>query len=170
MESRLRPLAALALGSLLSSPTHAVWPDGCDDLSGLPIQFNVDWQTQIKPILNDTVSSQGRCTSCHSSGQLDGNLDLTDEGIDAIHKIVGTYVRPGNPLGSELFEKVNCAQPPRGGTRMPAAAEGVAGVPLSLDQQGLIYECIALGALGDPADEPPIPRDFLFRDGIESLR
>jgi hypothetical protein len=163
-------LAALALCSLLSAPAAASWTQGCDDLSWLPINFNVDWQTQIKPIFNDTVSLQGRCTSCHNGGQLDGNLDLTDEGIDAIYKIVGSYVRPGNPRGSPLFEKLNCTQPTQGGTRMPAAAPGLAGVPLSLDQQGLIYDWIAQGALGDPPDEPPIPRDFLFRDGIESLR
>ncbi len=149
---------------------QAAWPAGCDDLSGGQINFNVDWQTQIKPIFNEAISSEGRCTSCHNGGQLDGNLDLTDQGIDAIYKIVGTYVIPGDPQLSELFHKLNCSDPATGGTRMPAAAPGIPGVPLTAAQQALIYDWIAQGALGEPPEEAPIPRQFLFRDGLESTR
>ena len=169
MASRRLIQSAFAL-SLLTGNALAAWPSGCEDLSGLPINFNVDWQCPIKPSLNAALSLAGRGTSCHNGGQLDGNLDLTDEGIDAIYKIVGTYALPGDPLGSHFFEKINCEEPSQGGTRMPASAPGLAGVPLTAAQQGLIYDWIAQGAKGEPSDEAPIPRDFLFRDGVESLR
>lgn len=137
----------------------------CDDLKGLPINFNVNWQTQVKPILNELFES-GRCTSCHNAGQFDGNLDLTDEGIDAIYKLVPAgYALPGKPLESPLFDKINCNLPGYGGVRMPFFQN-----PLTIVEQGLIYDWIAQGAFGDVEGEPPIPSDFIFRDGVESLR
>jgi hypothetical protein len=136
----------------------------CDDLRGSAIVFGVDWQTQVKPIINEMFAT-GRCTSCHNSGQFDGNLDLTDDGIDAIYKLVPTHVEPGAPERSRLFQKINCDQPPSGGLRMPFLQAA-----LTRDQQGLIHDWIRQGALGEPDDEPPIPRVFVFRDGVESLR
>jgi hypothetical protein len=138
--------------------------NGCDDLSGAPINVNVNWQTQIKPLFNEAFTT-GRCTSCHNEGQLDGNLDLTDFGIDAIYKIVNVVVVPGRPYDSLLFDKINCTQPGGGGLRMPFLQN-----PLTLEQQGLIYDWIAQGALGDVEGEAGIPREFIFRDGVESLR
>jgi len=151
------PTAALALGLPPGS--------GCDNLGGLPITFEVNWQTDIKPIINEMFET-GRCTSCHNPGQFDGNLDLTDLGIDAIYKLLPAgYVVPGRPFASPLFDKVNCAQPGFGGQRMPFAQN-----PLSLGEQGLIFDWIAQGALGDVKGEQSIPRDFIFRDGHEGLR
>jgi hypothetical protein len=49
---------------------------GCTDLRGRPINFGVEWQTQVKPIVNELFPT-GRCTSCHNPGQNDGGLDLT---------------------------------------------------------------------------------------------
>ncbi|MCK7594765.1 hypothetical protein [Pseudomarimonas salicorniae] len=171
MGSRLAAMVGLAVALLAAPAARAAWPAGCEDLSGEPINFNVDWQTDIKPIINESISAEGRCTSCHNMGQMDGNLDLTDQGIDAVHKIVGIYVLPGDPQGSVLFQKVNCDSPPSGGTRMPASAPGFAGVPLSFAQQALIYDWIAQGAPGkDPNEASEPPKDFLFRDGVESLR
>ncbi len=138
---------------------------GCTPLAGLPINLDVKWQTQIKPIINETFET-GRCTSCHNPGQFDGNLDLTDLGIDAIYKLLPAgYVIPGQPFESPLFDKVNCDQPGFGGLRMPFVQS-----PLTVDQQGLIYDWIAQGAEGDVKGEQPIPRDFVFRDGLEGLR
>jgi hypothetical protein len=155
-----RALAVLGLVlSACAGPAAA-----CDDLRGSAIVFGVDWQTQIKPIINEMFAT-GRCTSCHNSGQFDGHLDLTDDGIDAIYKLVPTHVEPGAPERSRLFQKVNCDQPPTGGLRMPFLQ-----APLTLDEQGLIHDWIRQGALGEPDDEPPIPRVFVFRDGVESRR
>jgi hypothetical protein len=80
---------ATALALLLTgAPAFALdGSAGCTDLSGLPINIAVDWQADIKPILNEMFVT-GRCTSCHNPGQFDGNLDLTDTGIDAIYKLV----------------------------------------------------------------------------------
>jgi hypothetical protein len=136
----------------------------CDDLRGTPIVFAVDWQTQVKPIISEMFPS-GRCTSCHNSGKLDGGLDLTDEGIDAIYKLVPAYVEPGAPELSMLFHKINCDAPLTGGSRMPFSQQA-----LTLEQQGLIHDWIRQGALGEPDDEPPIAREFVFRDGVEALR
>lgn len=152
---------------LLIGTTQAFALDGsadCTDIDGLPITVGVDWQADIKPIINEMFVT-GRCTSCHNSGQFDGNLDLTDNGIDAIYKLVPTYAVPGDPDASILFDKINCFAPGHGGARMPFGQ-----IPLSIVEQGLIYDWIEQGALGDIEGEAPIPRDFVFRDGLESLR
>jgi hypothetical protein len=139
----------------LLGPVAALAQSGrnCDDLRGQPIQFAVDWALEIKPLL------QMRCAVCHGAGD---RPDFSDVGFDAIYKLVGTYVVPGRPLQSRLFDKLNCARP-LSGSRMP-----LAGDPLSPAQQGLIYDWIAQGAKGEPG--PPLARDFLFSDGIESMR
>lgn len=165
-QRRAALLATLALAGL--APAWAGGPingEGCENILGRPIHFNVDWQTDIKPIINESISVEGRCTSCHNGGQLDGNLDLTDVGIDAIYKLVPAYVAPGKPNESRLFDKINCQLPGSGGLRMPFFQN-----PLTLVQQELIYDWIQQGAKGEPEDEAPIARDGIFRDSLESLR
>jgi hypothetical protein len=149
---------------LLILPAAAFAASGCDDLRGTPIHFNVDWQTQVKPIFNELISPTGRCTSCHNSGEPSGGMDISDDfGIDAIYKIVGNQVQPGDPLGSRLFLKVDCTQPDQG-AQMPKDQ-----APLTIAERELIYDWIDQGARGeDPFD--PIYRDFLFKDGAESDR
>ncbi|MEM9304677.1 MAG: c-type cytochrome domain-containing protein, partial [Pseudomonadota bacterium] len=112
-----RPLA-LALVAGLAAAGAAAGGGGCDDLGGTPIVFGVDWSTDIKPLFNELVSPEGRCTSCHNAGQPAGGLDLSDTGFDAIYKLVNLYVIPGEPEASVLFTKINCAMPPTG-QRMP---------------------------------------------------
>jgi hypothetical protein len=155
-------LRTLVAATLALTGVDAGAADLCDDLSGQPIHFNVDWQTQVKPIINDLLG--GVCTSCHNTGQSSGGLDLSDGGPqgDAIYEIVGPYARPGAARLSELFVKVNCGIPDSG-SRMP-----LAGLPLDADEQGLIFDWIAQGALGEPDD--PIFRDYIFSDSAESLR
>lgn len=158
----------LAVSAAIAAPVAGAqgFPPGtgCDNVSGLPINQDVNWQTDIKPIFNELFAT-GRCTSCHNSGQLDGNLDLTDFGIDAIYKIVPGYAVPGRPFESPLFDKLNCMTPGYGGLRMPFLQN-----PLSIGEQGLVYDWIAQGALGDVEGEQIIFREFVFRDGIEGLR
>ena len=152
----MRSGIAAALLCLFAVPAlHA--GAACDDLRGGEISFHVDWQTQVKPILNTMLG--GRCSGCHFPGRFP---DLTDIDADAIYKIIGSYVIPGDPLGSGLFDKVNC-DPPALGERMP-----LDGSPLTLDEQALIYDWIAQGAYGEPG--APINRRFIFRDGAESRR
>ena len=165
---RASPAALLLLLAGAAAPAaaqNALGGTGCTDLRGRPINFAVSWQTQVKPIINEMFET-GRCTSCHNPGQFDGNLDLTDLGIDAIYKLVPPgYAVPGKPLASPLLDKVNCDTPGYGGARMPFGQ-----VSLTLGEQELIFDWIAQGAQGDVDGEPPIPRDFIFRDGGESLR
>jgi hypothetical protein len=156
---------AMLVLTLACTPARAL--DGsadCTDLTGLPTNPTVEWEADIKPILNEMFET-GRCTSCHNPGQFDGNLDLTDDGIDAIYKLVPVYAVPGEPDQSILFDKINCFQPGYGGARMPFGQ-----TPLGIAEQGLIYDWIEQGALGEDDDEAPIPRDFVFRDSLESLR
>jgi hypothetical protein len=160
--SSVRSLLALALLAI-NLPALAQQASGCDDLSGRPIHFAVDWQQDVKTIFNELISPDGRCTSCHNASSAFGGLDLSDSDEDAIYKLIGTYVQPGSPRSSLLFLKVNCETPPSG-ARMPPT-----GTPLTLLQQELIHDWISQGALGEPEDDP-IFRTFVFRDGAESLR
>ena len=160
-----RERAAAVAWLIAAAPAAALeGSSDCTDLRGLPINFGVQWQADIKPILNEMFPT-GRCTSCHNPGQFDGNFDLTDTGIDAIYKLIPSHVVPGRPDRSILFDKINCDQPGHGGARMPFFQ-----TPLTATQQGLIFDWIAQGAPGDVDGEAPIPREFLFHDGLESLR
>ena len=127
---------------------------GCDDLSGRTLHPNVDWRLDVKPILSS------RCLGCHNGGL---PPDVSDNGADAIFKLVNFYFKPGRPQESRLFVKVNCDSPDGGG-RMPLGS-----TKLSVLQQELIYDWIAQGALGE-MPTGSISRTFIFRDGIESLR
>lgn len=148
------------LVALAATPLWAA--SGCDDLAGMPINFNAPWSlagaegqspASVKEVL------QTNCGGCHFHPS---DFDVSDEEVDAIFKLVGRYVLPGRPAESLMFQKLNCSEPPFG-RRMPP------GGSLDLATQGLIYDWIAQGALGE---EPPgsIDRDFIFRDGAESLR
>jgi hypothetical protein len=157
IRSIVRVASCFALFAIGSGGAEA-GSSSCDDLRGGDINFQVDWQTQIKPILNNALG--GRCTGCHFGSRFP---DMTDTGIDAIYKLVNSYALPGRPRQSGLFDKVNCNSPGNG-VRMP-----MDGTPLTLGQQALIYDWIAQGATGeDPAQ--PIQRGFIFRDGVESQR
>lgn len=158
------PLHWLAIGLLVIplAGRAGLEAQECDDLSGRPIIFGVNWQTDVKPIINEILSPTGRCTSCHNAGSPAGGLDLSDTLFDAIYKIVNSYVIPGEPAQSLLFLKINCDQPPVG-ERMPI------GGTLSIEEQELFFDWIAQGATGEPPEEP-IFRDFIYRDSLESLR
>lgn len=148
---------------LLPSIATAGAASGCDDLMGRPMKFGVDWQTEVKAIINEVLFPTGRCTSCHNPGDFAGALDLSDAGVDALNKILGIQVIAGDPTVSLLFEKVNCALPAQG-NRMP-----LGGNALTIDEQELIYDWIWEGAYGEnPKD--PLNRDFIYRDGTESIR
>jgi len=163
-------IGALLLTAVLALPVAAYAPvpaaTGCADLSGTPIHPSVSWQDDIKPIFNELISPTGRCTSCHNFGSPAGGLDLTDENVDAIYKIVGDPVRPGNPRASRLFNKLNCSEPDNG-SQMP-----LSGALLSTLERELVHDWIEQGAYGeDPeSSDGPISRDFMFRDGAESIR
>ncbi len=156
----------LLIGVMPIASASAGAPAGCADLRGTPIHFNVSWQADIKPLFNELISPTGRCTSCHIGDPPAGGLDLSDNNFDAIYKVVGSVVQAGSPLTSRLFEKVNCSDP-NGGLQMP-----LGGDPLTIAERELIYDWIAQGAYGEDPNsvDGPIARDFIFRDGSESIR
>jgi hypothetical protein len=157
-----------AVVALLALSGQSLAATGCQDLSGTPIRPAVSWQGDIKPIFNELISPTGRCTSCHSGKGAAAGLDLSDEGgFDAIYKIViGEIVVPGYPLGSRLFNKVNCSEPDSG-SQMP-----LAGALLSTEEREKLYDWIEQGAYGEDPEsaDGAIYRDFMFRDGAESIR
>lgn len=116
-------------------------PGAFDDLSGIPVTPNVDYETQIQPIWNNA------CTGCHTP--LGGSAGLTlGQGVSyaALVNIASTQVgglnlvEPGNAGLSYLFEKVNAHQPQVGVRMRP-------GTPMSLAEQALIRDWINQGAL-----------------------
>lgn len=129
-----------------------------EDLSAIPLAYNVDFATQIQPIFNTS------CTSCHGGS---GGLNL---GAAVAHgNLVNTAannpnagiprVTPRNPAASFLFRKINCtALGGAFGLRMPRS-----GPPwLSPEQQALIMDWILEGARlqADP--------DRIFGSGVET--
>lgn len=157
-------LLSILAPSMLSSKADAA--SGCANLSGTPITPNVSWQLDIKPMINEVISMDGRCTSCHSGQDPPAGLDLSDANYDAIYKIVGGVVIAGNPTGSIFFNKVNCDSPDFG-SQMPLGGDAY-----TIAQRGLIYDWIEQGARGEDPEsvDGPIFRDFVFRDGSESIR
>lgn len=150
---------------LALSPLAAYAVDDCDNLNGIPETPGVLWDDVWEEL--DTRAS---CTqNCHGGSQPAAELDLSNRQI-SIYFLVGQpsaqdsfapRVIPGNPSASLLFRKVNCQQPGIG-SRMPLGDSH-----LPVDLQALIYDWIAQGALGEPAEDP-IERSFIFIDSLES--
>ncbi|MCK7595364.1 hypothetical protein [Pseudomarimonas salicorniae] len=151
---------------LLCSPLAAGAAEGCRNLSGLPIIQGVLWDD-----VWEAMDSTSNCTqNCHLGFVPAGDLDLSNRQL-SIYFLVGQLsaqsgasqrVIPGDPRRSLLFQKIACETPDVG---MPMPPGGH--VPPLL--QELIYDWIEQGAYGESAEDP-IPRDFLFRDSMESLR
>lgn len=162
-----RPLRWLLLALLSAFAMGVRAADGCDDLSGQPINFNVRW-----PQVWQALDQQASCTqNCHLGSQPTGDLDLSNQQI-SIYFLVEQMsfqapslarVAAGNPRASLFFQKITCSFPDVGGPMPP----GVGHLPPALS--GLIYDWIEQGAYGEDTEDP-IPRDFAFRDSLESLR
>lgn len=138
--------------------------EGCDDLSGFPINFNLDFSTDIQPIFNFYG-----CADCHDGSV--GVLDLNPAGGPVLLTLLGeaslqtggVFVEPFSPDMSYLMEKVNC-NTPFAGLRMPRNDAA-----MSIDDQGKIYDWIQQGALGE---FPPgiWYREIIKRNGFEGMR
>ncbi len=99
------------------------------------------------------------CTTCHTTGV---ELDL-GEGVsygNLVNKVPPNYavpptneacggllVKPGDPAGSYLYQKLSSAQP-CAGSQMPANDLGIA-VPLAACEQAAIHDWIVAGAPND---------------------
>ncbi len=111
---------------------------GVDDLSGIAVTPDVDYETQIQPIFTS------QCVACHNDiATNSGGLDLQagasySELVNRISvEAKGVMlVEPGSSLRSYLMEKIGSAQPQRG-TRMRPND------PLALESQALIRDWIS---------------------------
>jgi PKD repeat protein len=122
---------------------------GADDLTGIAVTPNVDYQTQIQPIWN------AQCAGCHAVGG--GSAGLTLGGSNSHLNVVNVpstqvgglmLVLPGNAAQSYLFQKINQAQPQVGIRMRPGSA-------MSLQQQALVRDWINQGALASAGGPGP---------------
>ena len=159
---RLLPAALAASALAASFATHAA-PTGCDDLSSVPITEGVDFDTQIRPLIAGAMSTYS-CADCHQPNSPNGGLDLmeTSNSPPAIEALA-QRITERRPRESLFFNKINCADPDFG-SRMP-----LAGSPLPIEVQALVYDWIAQGARGTNPDGNEVS-DTVFRSGLESMR
>lgn len=137
---------------LLLLPLSATAAIDCieDDLSAAPTLLNIDFETEIQPIISVA------CAGCHTNGGASGGLNMNIGA--AYNNLVNVAannanaqmnrVTPGNPQASFMFKKTNCtnlnsmAGTPYG-QRMPRS-----GPPyLSVANQARILDWIREGAL-----------------------
>lgn len=156
MKAPSLPMATLAF-ALWSGSGLACSPQ---DLSSIPLGYNIDFGTQVQEIFN------ARCSGCHIGGT-SGGLSLSAG--SALGNLVNVpsnnaaagipRITPGNPAASFLFRKINCtALPGVYGLRMPRN-----GPPhLTAEQQAVIMDWIREGAR---AQADP---DRIFGGGLEA--
>jgi hypothetical protein len=156
------PIAPLAI----AQPRDVLAAAGCDELKGRPINHGVRWDDVWQ-----ALDQGANCTqNCHLGSLPSADLDLGNRLLSA-YFLVGQQssqadvprVDPGNPAGSLLFQKISCSKPAVG--RPMPAPFGHLPIPI----QELMYDWIEQGAYGEPGEDP-IPRDFMYRDSLESLR
>lgn len=160
---------------LMTAATHAAsehgvpWvfdlPKGgsnCSELSpvAVPIRYDVSFEGDIRQHL------QVPCGGCHINGGVSGfNMSITnvrtnligagETGAPFTNVPTIVRVRPGRPLESGLFLKVNCGTP-----QVPYGAQmPIGGSPLTPEVQALIHDWIAAGAL--MPDSPGGDRTFI---------
>jgi hypothetical protein len=127
---------------------------GCSDFSAIA-PFTQIRYTQIQAIFDapdPQNPEQALCTSCHPGSSGPAGLGLGDgfSYENLVNVPTGQpppppapeilRVAPGDPLGSLLFQKLNCDVPELG-ARMP-----LGGNAISLTQQAFFYDWIRLGA------------------------
>jgi hypothetical protein len=158
----IEPIAPLPI----AQPRDVLAAAGCDDLKGRPIHHGVRWNDVWQ-----ALEQGANCTqNCHLGLLPTAQLDLGNRAL-SIYFLVGQpssqadvpRVEPGNPAASLLFQKISCSKPAVG--RPMPAPFGHLPIPI----QELVYDWIEQGAYGEPAEDP-IPRDYMFRDSLESLR
>lgn len=150
--------AAVCLASVARSGAAGVPPSGCTSIAAIPVAKSIQYGAGIQSIFVNFSGMGLGCADCHTSAMgtvfPSGGLDL--DPVDTPSPYVNlinkpsfdapelnlTYVVPGHPEQSFLFQKVNCDTPAEG-TRMPF--NNYAG-GLSVEQQALIYDWIAAGA------------------------
>lgn len=157
----------LLAGVVLSGSGLAQEPSGCTRIADVPVTYTMTYGAAVQGLFDDFANSGGSagCVDCHFTPppEPSGALDLSP-GVSWSHLVnVASpnapdlvYVVPGRPEQSLLFRKINCDMPGLG-LRMPLFDYGGG---LSAEQQALIYDWIAAGAL-------PGTSEGLFRNGFD---
>jgi len=149
-------VSTLATSWLAGAPLAGVPPSGCTSIAAIPVATSIQYGAAIQTIFINFNGMGMGCADCHTtlggtvfpSGGLD--LDPVDSPSPYVNLINVpsfdapelTYVVPGHPEQSLLFQKVNCDTPGEQ-ARMPLDNYGGG---LSPEQQALIYDWIAAGA------------------------
>jgi hypothetical protein len=155
-------MAALAV----SRPVTSQSPSGCISIQDVPpVYSGIQFGAAIQGMFDDFNGMGSGCTMCHFTPPPapSGNLDLSDGvswgnlvNMASDEDASLTYVVPGHPEQSLLFQKINCDSPAVGG-RMPY---GFPSDTLTLQQQALVWDWIAAGA-------PVGITDGIFRNGFD---
>lgn len=166
-------LRAAALGASVIADTaaaaspHAV---NCDALNAEPIHTQIDFATQIQPLIEQ------RCAPCHIDIS-SGGMNLRAERVKT--SLLGTdetgapsgypgflRVKPGDPGASLIFLRLNCENAGSAANpipRMPPAGH------TGTDLQALMHDWIALGAILR-GDAPETTTDRIFLGRFDPIR
>lgn len=145
-------------------------PLNCDTLPTTPLNVNVDFTTQVFPLLNGSCAGgcpHSTCTDCHA-GPISGNNRLVLNAGDAEASLLALldpdrdWIVALRPELSRAYKHINCFSTSMI-WRMP-----LSGSPLTLDRQAIIYDWIKEGARGDFMGGPL--SDVIFRNGVEGTR
>lgn len=142
----------------------------CDALDAEPIHAQVDFATQIQPLI------QQRCAPCHIDIS-SGGMNLRAERVKA--SLLGPdqtgapsgypgflRVTPGDPQASLIFLRLNCANAGSDANpipRMPPSGH------TGTDLQALMHDWIALGAIMR-GDTPETTTDRIFLGRFDPIR
>jgi len=166
------------------TPLANAWPikqapaggdPGCDSLAGEPVNYRVVFEEDIQPYLGGTFKPQVMeyCEACHvdlSFGSMSlAPINVTQNliGLDGAGQPSSGYeyrrVAPGNPQQSLLFLRLNCADAPATGGRMPPGSTGGAEDPQYLRLEALVHDWIKSGAIMNGSDR-------IFQANFDVLR
>jgi hypothetical protein len=162
------------LGLLLSTSAWAGGPFPqltCDTLPTSPLNINVNFETQVFPLLIGDCPGGGctfsTCSNCHGGPPTTNNRLVINAGdVEAtLLTLVDPdrdWIRALNPTGSRMYSHINCDAQSQI-WRMP-----LIGNTMPLAQQAIIYDWIQEGARGTFMGLPI--SDVIFRNGVEGVR
>jgi len=166
-------LAALIVALLFQkAAAGAAFPAlTCDALPSGPITPNVSFVNDVFPLITDNCvggCGYSSCVNCHAGPATAQNRLIINGGSDELTALTlldlnRDWILPLNSRGSRLYAHINCRSANGAVWRMP-----LAGNPMPLNRQALIFDWINQGARAD-FDGQPIS-DVVFRDSLESTR
>jgi hypothetical protein len=150
---------------------NAFPPLNCDTLPSGPITQNVDFETQVYPLLvGNCVGGCGfsACINCHAGPatpqnrlELDGaSAELTALALLDVNR---DWIIPTQPRTSRLYAHINCSAVSGAVWRMP-----LVGNAMTATQQAIYFDWITQGARANFEDVPL--SDVIFRNNLESVR